>query len=147
MLFGVSNFDCSQLVFTSLLAVDSHQGHRHVSTTLGGGLLPFLHSVRDLVQPSHQRFQIILKRRPRPKRRVNSRDNLLQACEVACGAGDTGLQSEHVHHSFVADWRSDRVQTRLDPSSFFVEVLAEFCSQKLINRPSKIRSQASTQLG
>ena len=145
MLFGVSNFDCSQLVFTSLLAMDSHQGQRHICTTPGGGFLPFLHSVRDLVQSSHQRFQIILKHRLRPKRRVDSRDNLLQACEVACGAGDTGLRSEHVRCSFVADWGSDRVQTRLDPSSFFVEVLAEFCSQKLVNRPSKIRSQASTQ--
>ena len=109
MLFGVSDLDRSQLVFTSLLATDSHQGQHHVSTTPGGGFLPFLHSVRDLVQSSHQRFQIILKRRPRPKRRVDSRDNLLQACEVACGAGDTGLQSEHVYRSFGADRGSDRV--------------------------------------
>ena len=132
MLFGVSDFDRSQLVFTSFLAMDSHQGQRHVSTTPGGGFLPFLHSVRDLVQSSHQRFQIILKRRPRPKRRVDSRDNLLQACEVACGAGDTGLQSEHVHRSFVADRGSDRVKTCLDPPSFFVKVLTKFCSQKSV---------------
>ena len=132
MLFCVNNFDCSQLVFTSLLAMDSHQGQRHISTTPGRGFLPFLHSVRDLVQSSHQRFQIILKCRPRPKRRVDSRDNLLQACEVACGVGDTGLQSEHVHRSFVADRGSDRVQTRLDPSSFFIKVLTKFCSQKSV---------------
>ena len=67
-----------------------------------------------------------------PKHRVDSRDNLLQACEVACGAGDTGLQSEHVHRSFVADRGSDRVQTRLDPSSFFIKVLTKFCSQKSV---------------
>ena len=36
--------------------------------TPGGGLLPFLHSVRDLVQSSHQGFQVIFKRYPRPKR-------------------------------------------------------------------------------
>ena len=109
MLFGVSDFDRSQLVFTSLLAMDSHQRQHHVSTTPGGGFLPFLHSVRDLVQSSHQRFQIILKRRPQPKRRVDSRDNLLQVCEVACGAGDMGLQLEHIHGSLVAEWRNDRV--------------------------------------
>ena len=64
MLFGVSNFDRNQLVFTSLLVMDSHQGQRHISTTPGGGLLPFLHLVRDLVQSSHQGFQVVLKRRP-----------------------------------------------------------------------------------
>ena len=68
MLFGVSDFDRSQLVFMSLLAMDSHQGQRNVSTAPGRGFLSFLHSVRDLVQSSHQGFQVILKRRPRPKR-------------------------------------------------------------------------------
>ena len=53
MLFGVSDLDRRQLVFTNLLAMDSHQGQRHVSTTPGGGFLPFLHSIRDLVQSSH----------------------------------------------------------------------------------------------
>ena len=68
MLFGVSDFDRTQLVFMSFLAMDSHQGQRHVSTTPGGGFLPFLHSVRDFVQSSHQGFQVILKRRHWPKR-------------------------------------------------------------------------------
>ena len=67
MPFGVSDLDRRQLVFTSFLVVDSHQGQRHISTTPGGGLLPFLHSVRDLVESSHQGFQVILKRRPWPE--------------------------------------------------------------------------------
>ena len=67
MPFGVGDLDRRQLVFTSFLAVDSDQGQRHVSTTPGRGLLPFLHSTRNLVEPSHQRFQVILKRRPYPE--------------------------------------------------------------------------------
>ena len=57
--FGVGDLDRRQLVFTSFLAVDSYQGQRHISTTPGRGLLPVLHSTWNLVEPSHQRFEVI----------------------------------------------------------------------------------------
>ena len=68
MPFGVGDLDRRQLIFAGFLEVDSYQRQSHVSTASGRGLLPFLHPTGDLVESSHQRLEIVLKRRPWPER-------------------------------------------------------------------------------
>ena len=57
--FCVSNLELRQLVFFDILAVHSDQRQGDISTAASRRLFPFLHSVRYLVQSSHQRLEVL----------------------------------------------------------------------------------------
>ena len=52
MLLGIGHLDGRQLVLSRIFAVNTYQGQSNISTTPGGRLLPFLHSIWNVIQSS-----------------------------------------------------------------------------------------------
>ena len=82
VLLIVRHFEGCQLVLLSILAVHTTKGQGDVSATAGRRLLPLLHSVRDLVELSHQRLETLRKFCLRPEFGVHSGHRGLQPSQI-----------------------------------------------------------------
>ena len=139
VLLGVCHFESCQLVLLGLLAVHSDQRQGDVSPTARRRFLPFLHSVCNLVQSSHQRLEVSRHLRLGPELGVHSDHRRLQPSQIVDCTIQARLQSKQVHRDFIFHGAIDGVETCLDPSSFSLEVLTEFCFSTMNNESTVLQ--------